>query len=320
MALFNTRAFASLPSSTTAPAIAAAFNSAADHAEAEAITRELTRNHYENFSVVSLLLPQRLRQDFCNVYAFCRVADDLGDELGDPSESMKCLARFREDLRGCYAGQATSAIFLALGQTIQRYEIPMEPFLDLIAAFEQDQQITRYETFEDLLDYCRRSANPVGRLVLYICGYRDAERQRLSDFTCTALQLANFWQDVRRDLLVLGRIYIPRTSLARFGVSEENIAEGVADDAFRSLLQFEVDRTEAIFADGERLLPLLDAPVRRHVALFGMGGRAVLHAIRRQGYDTLTRRPTLSSWQKGRLIARAVAVQLLGGFGRGAAL
>jgi squalene synthase HpnC len=190
----------------------------------------------------------------------------------------------------------------------------------LIDAFEQDQRIKRYETFDDLLDYCHRSANPVGRLVLYICDYRDAERQRLSDFTSTALQLANFWQDVRRDLLELDRIYIPRASLARFGVSEEQIVEGRADDAFRALLRFEVDRTEAMLDQGDRLLPLLDPQVRRHVALFGMGGRAVLDAIRRHGYDTLTRRPTLSSWHKGRLIARAVASHLLGGFGHGAAL
>jgi phytoene/squalene synthetase len=180
--------------------------------------------------------------------------------------------------------------------------------------------VRRYQTFEDLRDYCRRSANPVGRLVLYACGYRDTERQRLSDFTCTALQLANFWQDVRKDLVELNRIYIPTDSLARFGVTEAQLADGRADEAFRSLLEFEVQRTEAMFDEGERLLPLLDRGVRRHVALFGMGGRAVLDAIRRENYDTLSRRPTLSSWQKGRLIARALASQLFAGFGRGAAL
>jgi squalene synthase HpnC len=318
----NARSFASPPSSETAPAVRAAFRSAADRAEAEAITRELAHNRYENFSVVSLLLPQRLRQDFCNIYAFCRLADDLGDELGDPAESLKQLDRFRDDLRACYAGRSTSAVFLALAGTIERYEIPIDPFLDLISAFEQDQRIKRYETFEDVIDYCRRSANPVGRLVLYVCGYRDAERQRLSDFTCTALQLANFWQDVRRDLSELDRVYIPRTSLARFGVSEQQLADGRADDAYRALIRFEVDRADAMFEEGERLLPLLDPPVRRHVALFGLGGRAVLDAIRRQDYDTLTRRPRLSSLQKGRLVARAVTSHLLAGFGRarGAAL
>ena len=314
------RAFAAQPSSATAPAVAAAFRSAATGYEAETITRELARNHYENFSVLSLLLPRGLRQDFCNVYAFCRLADDLSDELDDAADSLKYLDRFRDELRACYAGTASSAVFLALGRTIERHDIPIDPFLDLISAFEQDQQVRRYETFEDLLDYCRRSAAPVGRLVLYVCGYRDAQRQRLSDCTCTALQLANFWQDVRRDLLELDRIYIPRDSMTRFGVSEEQIAEGRADDAFRSLLRFEVDRTEAMFREGDGLLPLLDSSVRRHVALFGMGGRAVLEAIRQQNYDTLKRRPSLSSWQKGRLVVRALSSHVLSGFGRRVAL
>ena len=320
VASLNTTSFAALPSPTTAPAIATAFRSAANPVEAEAFTRDLAKGHYENFSVVSLLLPSRLRQDFCNIYAFCRLADDLGDELSDASESLEYLGRFRDDLRACYAGRASSAVFLALGQTIARNAIPIDPFLDLISAFEQDQRVRRYETFEGLLDYCRRSANPVGRLVLYLCGYRDEERQRLSDFTCTALQLTNFWQDVRRDLIDLGRIYIPQRSLSQFGVTENQLAEGRADDAFRSLLRFEVERTEAMFDAGEGLLPLLDSGVRRHVALFAMGGRGVLDAIRREDYDTLTRRPTLSSWRKGSLVARALASQLLAGVRRGAAL
>ena len=308
------------PPAPASPAVATAFTRVASAEEAEAFTRQLAHTHYENFSVVSLVLPARLRQDFCNIYAFCRIADDLGDEIHDADQSLHYLDQFRAELRDCYAGSATSAVYRALRQTIDRHQIPIDPFLDLIDAFEQDQRITRYDTFEQLLDYCRRSANPVGRLVLYVCGYRDEERQRLSDCTCTALQLANFWQDVRRDFHELDRIYIPRESMQRFGVTESQLRDGHADDNFRALIRFEVERTEKRFDQGDALLPLLDNSVRRHVALFALGGRAVLDAIRRQNFDTLTRRPSLSSLQKGRLAARAAASQLLGALHRRASL
>ncbi len=279
-------------------------------AEAEEFTRRLASTHYENFSVVSILLPRHLRQDFCNVYAFCRIADDLGDELDDREQSLQYLAQFRDETRACFEGRPATALFTALSATIRRHDIPIEPFLDLIDAFEQDQRIDRYETFEQLLDYCRRSANPVGRLVLYMCGYRDAERQHLSDQTCTALQLANFWQDVRRDFVTLNRIYIPKESLDRFGVTEQQIADARCDDNFRSLMGHEVDRTEAMFDEGEKLLPMLDATVRRQVALFGKGGRAILQAIRRRECDTLSGRPVLSKWQKGQLVFAALTASV----------
>jgi len=269
-------------------------------------TRQLAGGHYENFSVVSLLLPRHLRQDFCNIYAFCRTADDLGDEVHDKELSLKFLARFREHTKACYRGQALSPLFVALAGTIERHQIPIQPFLDLIDAFEQDQRIDRYETFEQVVDYCRRSADPVGRLVLYTCGYRDEPRQLLSDRTCTALQLANFWQDVRRDILDHDRIYLPADSMRRFGVTERQIQDCRCDDNFRRLLRFEVDRTEAMFDEGDALLPLLDGVLRRHVSLFSKGGRAVLEAIRRQNYDTLSRRPSISKLHKGRLIAHAL--------------
>jgi squalene synthase HpnC len=285
--------------------------------EAQAFTRRLARSHYENFSVVTRLLPRSLRQDFCNIYAFCRLADDLADEPADcveavsPARALDNLDRFRADLRACYAGRSDSAVFLALGETIRNRAIPVDPFLDLISAFEQDQRVTRYDTFDQLLDYCRRSANPVGRLVLYLCGYRDERRQRLSDYTCTALQLANFWQDVRRDLRDLDRVYIPRDSMERHRVTENDLWQQRASESFKALIRAEVDRTEALFAQGDALLPLLDPAVRRQVALFGAGGRAVLQAIRRQGYDTLRRRPVLSAGQKARLAMRVVACQLV---------
>jgi squalene synthase HpnC len=281
-----------------------------DLSSALAQTRRLAASHYENFSVVSLLLPRRLRQDFANVYAFCRVADDLGDEVGDEQESLRLLADFRRQTLDCYAGHAETAVFVALSQTIAAHQLPIEPFLDLIDAFEQDQRVRRYQSFDQLLDYCRRSANPVGRLVLFMCGYRDAQRQQLSDQTCTALQLANFWQDVRRDMLERDRIYIPGESMDRFGVTEKQIRDGQSDDHSRALIRFEVDRTAELFDRGAALLPLLRPSVRMQVSLFGKGGRAVLRSIRRQNYDTLARRPALSRWQKGRLIAAALAAMV----------
>jgi squalene synthase HpnC len=302
---------AQTPNSRPLPdTIRAAFAPVRDLAEAEAYTRTLARSHYENFSVVTFLLPRHLHQDFYNVYAFCRIADDLGDEVGDAALAAEYLARFREQLHAAYTGRADTAVFVALRGTIARHDIPEQPFLDLIDAFEQDQTVNRYETFDHLVDYCRRSADPVGRLVLYMCGYRDEQRQRLSDRTCTALQLANFWQDVRRDLTDRNRIYIPRESMARFGVTEEQIVAFRFDDHFRQLMRFEVERTHAMLDEGEQLLPVLAPVYRRQIALFGQGGRAILRAIERQGYDTLTSRPSLSKGQKARLVLKALGAAI----------
>jgi squalene synthase HpnC len=292
-------------------AVEAAFAPAGGVAEAEAFVRRLAYGHYENFSVVSRLVPRGLRQDFCNVYAFCRTADDLGDEVGDRDAALRHLGRFRQELEACYAGRPAGAVFTALRGTVERHAIPIDPFLDLISAFEQDQRVDRYDTFAQLQDYCRRSANPVGRLVLYVCGYRDEIRQRLSDHTCTALQLTNFWQDVRRDLEGLNRIYLPRETMDRFGVTESQLRRGEADAKFRDMLRFEVDRADELFARGDALLPTLSRPVAAHVALFGQGGRAILDAIRAQGYDTLSRRPTLSKRRKARLVARALGARAM---------
>ena len=274
---------------------------ASDLPAAQAFTRQLTHGHYENFSVVSWFVPQRLRQDFCNIYAFCRIADDAGDEMPDSRTALAVLGDMKRQTRACFAGDSQVAVFVALADTIRRHDLPPEPFLDLIDAFEQDQSITRYHNYEQLLEYCRRSANPVGRLVLYLCGCRDEERQRLSDMTCTGLQLINFWQDVRRDILDRDRIYIPKEDLARFYVSEEQIRQGQCDDNYRELIRFEVDRTEKLFDAGDALRPMLPPEFRKQIALFSRGGRAILEAIQRQNYDTLTARPFLSRWQKGRL-------------------
>jgi squalene synthase HpnC len=308
--------------STTARAlpdtVRAAFAPVAHLAEAEGYTRQLAQTHYENFSVVTFFVPKHLRQAFCNVYAFCRIADDLGDEVGDPALASEYLGRFREQLHAAYDGRADTAVFVALRGTIDRHHIPIQPFLDLIDAFEQDQHVNRYDTFDQLVDYCRRSADPVGRLVLYLCGYGDEERQRLSDRTCTALQLANFWQDVRRDLTDRNRIYVPHDSMAKFGVTEEQVAALRFDENYRQMMKFEVERTRGLFDEGARLLPLLDPVVRRQISLFEQGGRAVLKAIERQNFDTLSKRPRLSKLQKGRLVMRALGLaiaQKLGGGG-----
>jgi phytoene/squalene synthetase len=266
-----------------------AFAPAVDAASAERYTNHLAHSHYENFSVVSLLLPRRLRQDFCNVYAFCRTADDLADEVGDKAKSLNYLRAFREQARAMYTGAPKAAIFIALARTVRRHDIPVTPFLDLIDAFEQDQRVSRYETFEDVVDYCQRSADPVGRLVLYMCGHRDAERQRLSDKTCTALQLANFWHEHQ---------------------IRDGISQGRCTESFRDLIRFEVERTEAMFSEGEKLVSMLAPSVCGQVGLFADGGIAILQAIRQQGFDTLARRPVLSRWQKGRLVLSALAAAL----------
>src|SRR5215831_3510048 len=191
--------------------------------EAQEYCRKLARSHYENFSVATWFLPQHLRQHFCNVYAYCRISDDLGDEVGNPEASLRLLDEWENELIACYAGSPRHPVFVALAETVVKFDIPKKPFADLLTAFRQDQTTTRYATFDDLLGYCLNSANPVGRLVLYVCGYRDPERQELSDFTCTALQLANFWQDVSVDF-TKGRLYLPVEDLRSYGVSESDIA------------------------------------------------------------------------------------------------
>ncbi len=270
--------------------------------QAFAYTAELA-GHYENFTVVSWLLPRKLRPHFVNVYAFCRHADDLADETGDPQQAQRLLMKLRDDVQRMYDGEPGELIEVALQQTVRQFNIPPDPFLKLIDAFLQDQRVSRYETYEQVADYCRRSADPVGHLVLYLCGYGDAERQRLSDFTCTGLQLANFWQDVGNDLS-RGRIYIPREDMARFGVREEDIVAKRFTPEFAGMMEFEVKRTLELFEKGEALLPMVRRRVRTDVALYGRGGRAVLAAIRRIGYNTLEHRPTIGRWTKLSLLAR----------------
>ncbi len=283
---------------------------APSEAEAREYCRRLARTHYENFSVATWFLPRCLRQHFFNVYAYCRISDDLGDEVGDPDTSLILLDQWEAELDACYAGVPRHPVFVALAETVRRFEIPRQPFADLLKAFRQDQTVTRYETFEDLIGYCRYSANPVGRLVLYVCGYRDAERQVLSDSTCTALQLANFWQDVSRDW-GKGRIYLPLEDLRRHGVKEEDIASARNTPAFCQMMRFEVERARDWFRQGLPLAEKVDRDLAIDIELFGGGGQEILNAIERQDYRVLGRRPAISKPRKLALVARAALRKLL---------
>ena len=289
-----------------------------DHAPSEADAREycrrLARSHYENFSVASWFLPEQLRQHFFNVYAYCRISDDLGDEVGDNDASLQMLDQWEAELNACYDGHHTRPrhpVFVALAETVRKFEIPKHEFADLLTAFRQDQSISRYEAFNDLLGYCRYSANPVGHLVLYLCGYRDSERQLLSDYTCTALQLANFWQDVSADL-AKGRIYLPLEDLRRFGVSEEMIREGENSSPFREMMRFEVERAREWFTQGLPLVAKVDRTLAADIELFSRGGQEILNAIERQKYAVLGRRPAISKARKLALVARAALGKMLG--------
>ena len=277
--------------------------------EAFEYCRRLTKTHYENFTVGSLLLPRAKRQHVSNLYAYARTVDDLGDEAkGDRKEILK---EWQEDLGRCYEGTPKHPVMVALQETIRRFDIPAEPFLKLIKANEMDQEIKRYRTFEELLYYCDHSANPCGRLFLYIFNYRDQERHRLADYTCTALQLTNFWQDVTRDW-EMRRVYLPMEDMESFSYTEEQLAKGVFNDDFRSLMAFEVDRTRRMFRQGAELVNRVKGASKLDIALFSRGGLAVLDAIEKLDYNVLKRRPHLSRFKKGRLLFLTWVDMLLG--------
>jgi len=279
-------------------------------AQAREYCERLARTHYENFSVATWFLPKALRQHFFNVYAYCRISDDLGDEVGDPAASLELLNQWECELEACYAGHPRHPVLVALAETVRQFDIPKQPFSDLLKAFRQDQTVTRYQTFADLLGYCRYSANPVGHLVLYVCGYRDAERQALSDFTCTTLQLANFWQDVSLDY-AKGRIYLPLEDLQCYGVNEDDIAAGRNTSQFCEVMRFEVERAREWFAKGLPLAATVDRDLAIDIELFTRGGQEILNAIERQKYAVLDNRPVISKTRKLRLLARAALRKLL---------
>ncbi len=263
----------------------------------------LARSHYENFSVATLLLPRPLLPHFHAVYAYCRWADDLADEVDHGPQALTLLSWWRDELLRCYDGTPRHPVMIALRETIRRFGIPPKPFLDLLAAFEQDQHVKNYTTYEQLLGYCRNSANPVGRLVLYLCRSFDDERATLSDHVCTGLQLANFWQDVARDLAI-GRVYLPEEDRQRFGYRDDDLANRRFTPAFAELMAFEVGRARELFHRGLPLVELVPGNVRLDIELFARGGLAILRKIEARGYNVWQSRPALAKWEKAALLAR----------------
>lgn len=297
--------WAALPAEYRMPRTAPALE------DARAWCQRLTATHYENFHVASWFLPKRLRPHFHAIYAYCRVSDDLGDETGDPEQSLALLQMWGEELEACYRGETRHPVFVALAETIRACDIPITPFADLLIAFRRDQRKVRMESMTEVLDYCKYSANPVGRLVLYVCGYRDEERFRLSDYTCTALQLANFWQDVREDY-ARDRVYFPAEDLRRFGVDEAMIAEGRFTPEFRELMQHEVAETREIMRKGLPLIGMVDRELAVDLDLFSRGGLEILRAIEEQDYNVLRARPVISKTRKAALLVRALTGKVLG--------
>jgi squalene synthase HpnC len=284
--------------------------------EARAYCQRLATTHYENFHVASWFLPARLRPHFHSIYAYCRIADDLGDEVGNREQSLALLDLWGRELDACYQGEARHPVFVALAETVRACDIPKQPFADLLVAFRQDQNVLRYPSMDDVLEYCRYSANPVGRLVLYACGYRTPEMFLLSDFTCTALQLANFWQDIRSDY-ERGRIYLPLDDMQKHGVDEATIARREPTPAFRELVRHEIDYTRQLFTNGLPLIDMVDRELALDLDLFSRGGLEILHAIERRHYDVLTLRPVISKSRKLGLLARALTGKLVPGLSRG---
>lgn len=294
------RGWAALPPSYRIPEVAPTLD------EARAWCRHLAETHYENFHVATWFLPKALRPHFQSIYAYCRVSDDLGDEVGSTSSALALLDLWGRELDACYEGRARHPVFVALAETIRACSIPQKPFADLLVAFRQDQTVTRYRTMDDVLGYCLNSANPVGRLVLYACGEASEEKFRLSDATCSALQLANFWQDVRVDF-AKNRVYLPQDDMRRFGVTDDTIAGGIAIPEFRALLRYEVDYARSLFEQGLPLIGMVNRDLAIDLDLFSRGGLEILRAIERRDYDVLSARPSISKSTKLALALRALS-------------
>jgi squalene synthase HpnC len=283
-------------------------------AEAQAWCRHLATTHYENFHVATWFLPKRARPHFESIYAFSRAADDLGDEVADRETATRLLGEWRVMLDECYDNPAASMhpVFVALHQTIVETGVPKQLFDDLISAFEMDQRVTMHQSLDDLIGYSRLSANPVGRLVLWVSGYQDERRARLSDKVCTALQLANFWQDVVEDW-ERGRRYIPADQMQRFGVSDAMIAAKKFTPEFHAMMQFLVEYAGTMLREGGAIANEVDAELAVTLRLFEAGGRAALDGIIAQDYDVLKQRPSVSKITKAKLLAGAL-------FGKAASL
>jgi squalene synthase HpnC len=276
----------------TEPSVARTISATTGSASLDAAYQfcaRLAKSHYENFTIASWLMPAAMRKHMYAIYAYARIADDFADEDRDSRK----LDEWERELNLAYAGSPGHPVFVALADTVHRFDIPREPFADLLVAFRSDLKFEGFETIDDLLGYSRYSANPVGRLVLYLFGYRDPERQHLSDLICSGLQLANFWQDVAIDLQK-SRIYLPRRDMARFGVTAEDLAAGAAEGKFIALLKHEVAVARAMLVEGGQLSRRVDRRLRRDILMFAGGGLAILRAIEGAGFDVFHSRPKLS--------------------------
>ncbi len=278
-----------------------------DVKDAYAYCEQITRRHYENFPVASFLLPKEKRRYIYSIYAFARGADDFVDEGNVPAdERIAHVAQWQQLLDQCYAGKPSHPVFVALGQTVHELDIPKEYFTALLAAFRQDVIKRRYETFDDIIDYCKNSANPVGRLVLHVFGYRDENIYRYSDFLCTALQLTNFWQDLEIDL-AKNRIYVPLEDMDRFDYYEGELMAKRATPEFRRLMQLQVERTRALFRAGYQITRLVGKDLRTELRLTWFGGMKILEKIEQLDYDVFGRRPRLHMWDIPGIILHALS-------------
>jgi squalene synthase HpnC len=274
--------------------------------EARAFCARLARGHYENFPVASWLLPARVRPAVQAIYAFARIADDFADEEPHEGRRLERLDEWERMLRDCFRGEAIHPVFVALREAVQTHVLPIQPFLDLLAAFRMDVARTRYSDDASLLEYCRLSANPVGRLLLRLFGRDDEELARCSDRICTALQLANHWQDVSVDR-ARGQIYLPEDARRRFGVTEDDLAAGRATEGFRALMRDRVARTRELFREGRPVCDAMRGRLRWELRLTWLGGQRILDRIESQGFDVLSRRPRLGPGDALVVVARAAA-------------
>lgn len=277
-----------------------------DLGSAEAFCRSWSKKQYENFTVVSWVLPRHVRQDFYNLYAFCRWSDNLADEIPSPELSLELLEQWHGQLRACFGGRPHHPIMLALSSTIEKHAMPIDDFENLLIAFRQDQTVTRYANDAQLLEYCRHSANPVGRLVLRIASAAEATNFELSDQVCTGLQLANFCQDIGRDTLA-GRIYVPKTLREKYGISDEIMLAARKTDALQAMLQEWVTLTRDYFHRGWPLVRCVPSWLATDIDLFVRGGLAILNQIERAQFDVWTERPEVSKTRKLSLLAQSLA-------------
>lgn len=273
---------------------------------------KFAKSHYENFPVVSLFLPKYLRKHVAVVYQFARDADDLADEGLEKAEiRIQNLESYESQLKDCLHGKFANDFWMALKNTIDAYKLTPKYFSDLLSAFKQDVIKKRYENFDSVLDYCRRSANPVGRIILELFDIRDNESVEYSDAVCTALQLTNFYQDTAIDFQK-NRIYIPQNEMLEFGVSENTFELKTGNGNFTRLLEFQVERTQELFNKGRKLVPRLPKQLRFQIRLTILGGEEILKKIKSTGYNVLNIRPKLSKIDYVKLFIKSTAFD--GGF------